>query len=94
MSKVKATTTYKLIEVASVCGVDQQTIEEFINSEWINPVNPDHLEFDEEDIERIKLIWELKVELGANDESIPIILHLIDELNHLHLGIKKQTLFF
>lgn len=88
---MKATITYKILEVAEECGVDQQTIENFIHFQWINPANPDHLEFDEEDIERIKLIWELKEELGVNDESIPIILHLIDELNHLHLGLKKNS---
>ena len=78
---------YQIAEAETLCGVDQNNIRYFIAEHWVTPLDPDKNRFDEEDIERIKLIWELK-DLGANDESIPIILHLIDQLNHLHRELR------
>ncbi|MBK7058392.1 MAG: hypothetical protein IPH52_25755 [Leptospiraceae bacterium] len=43
---------------------------------------------DKEDLDRILLIQDLKQEFGANDESIPIILHLIDQLRWTQTQIK------
>lgn len=45
---------------------------------------------DEEDIARARLIWELQKEFGVNDEAVPIILHLIDQLNRIHLEAKER----
>ena len=81
---MRATITFEISEAALECGIKQEAIIEFINSEWIQPVDPIHLLLDKEDIARIQLISELKENLGVNDESVPIILHLIDQLNHLH----------
>ena len=86
--KVKALTTYRLSEAADQCDLNPEIIQEFIAYEWICPADPAELKLDEEDIARIHLIKELIEDLGVNDESIPIILHLIDELNHLHLNLE------
>lgn len=86
---MKNTITFKLEDASLQCGVDTNTILEFISAEWIKPTDPIKLILDEEDIARIQLIWDLKRELGVNDESVPIILHLIDELNHLQLELKR-----
>lgn len=88
---MKVTTTYKIVEAADECGINPNIIEEYITYHWVNPADPKDLELDEEDLARIRLIWELKQDLGVNDESVPIILHLIDELNHLHLGLKNRN---
>ena len=45
---------------------------------------------DLEDLTRIHLIAELKHDFEVNDESIPIILHLIDQLNYLRNQIKSK----
>lgn len=82
---------FELNEAADKSGVNQEQIMKFISWEWITPAEPIDLKLDAEDIARIELIWELKYGLGVNDESIPIILHLVDELNHLHLLLKNQT---
>jgi chaperone modulatory protein CbpM len=81
---------FELREASIHCGINQEIIKQFIQYEWISPVDPSELKLDEEDIARILLIWELKQELGVNDEAVPIILHLIDELNHLHLLAKNK----
>lgn len=89
---MKTTLTFELIDAARRSGVNPEEIRHYIISEWINPSNPLELKLDEEDIARIQLIWDLKEQLGVNDEAVPVILHLIDELNHLHLKFKKYII--
>lgn len=84
---MKTITTFQILEVAKNCGVDQNVIKQFIQEEWIIPYDKKQLQLDEEDVERIKLIAELQ-DLGVNDEAIPIILHLIDQLNLYHQGLR------
>ena len=52
-----------------------------IESRWIEPVRSGEL--DDEDLARARLIRELMEDFGANAESIPIILHLLDQLYYL-----------
>ncbi len=76
---------FKLEEVATRCQIEPDIILRFVSHTWVHPIDSDNDLFDEEDIARIQLIYDLKETLGVNDESIPVILHLIDQLNHLHL---------
>ena len=71
---------YRLTEVENVCGVTRTTIIEFIRREWIVPAKAEPLELDDEDLARLRLIRELREDLGVNDEAIPVILHLLDQL--------------
>ncbi|MBC7538729.1 MAG: MerR family transcriptional regulator [Bacteriovorax sp.] len=82
--------TFEISEAANECGLNQEVILQFISSEWIQPIDPNNLLLDEEDIARIQLISELREELGVNDEGVPIILHLIDQLNHLHHKLTQK----
>ena len=77
----------KLLEVAQLFNINQEVIIQFINEEWIEPLDLSNLILDEDDLARIQLILELQEQLGVNNESVPIILHLIDQLNHLHLAL-------
>lgn len=80
--------TFQISEAATQCRLEVEEILHFIDCDWIIPVDRKKLLFDEDDIARIHLIAELKVKLGVNNEGVPIILHLIDQLNHLHLYLK------
>jgi len=80
---------YKVEEVAKLFGVKGEVIFNFVRREWIRPCAHATQEFDSEDIARVKLILELIEDFGVNDESVPIILHLIDQLHSLHLEIKN-----
>jgi hypothetical protein len=86
---VKSITIFKIGEAANTCGRDQEEILQFIDENWITPYDRIHLFLDEEDIERIKLITELQA-MGANDEAVPIILHLIDQLNLIQHGLHQN----
>ena len=73
----------RLEEICQEFGLSDHLIMEFIKQEWINPANTDDLLFDEEDTARIMLICDLRDEFGVNDEAVPIILNLVDQLNLL-----------
>lgn len=73
--------TFTLIEVLHLTGLDHETINSCIASDWISPLSIDSLDI--EDVARLQLIAELRNDFGANDESVPLILHLVDQLYHL-----------
>lgn len=71
----------KLEEVCTECGLELSRIEYFISSEWVSLADPGERMLDEEDIARVRLIVELQDRFGVNDEAIPIILNLIDQIH-------------
>lgn len=79
-------------DAANSCGVPSQDILFFIEQEWVLPAGGEELFFDSEDVARIHLISELRRDFGVNDESMPIILHLLDQLNRMHLELERFRL--
>jgi hypothetical protein len=80
---VKKIIVFQIEEVEQSCALSASEIHNFIKSEWIRPYDMEKLSFDTDDINRIKLISELQRQFQVNEESIPIILHLLDQINHL-----------
>jgi chaperone modulatory protein CbpM len=78
-----------LDQAAAQSGVPQDVIIRFVSESWITPADPQHQAFDEEDLARIRLIHDLIHTLGVNDEAVPVILHLVDQLNHLHIQLRE-----
>lgn len=78
-----------LEEASAYCRVPQEMILECIEEEWIRPSDMEGKLLDEEDLARVELIWELREDFGVNTEAIPIILHLIDQLNYVCLEFKR-----
>jgi len=76
-------------EASETCGISIALIIQYIEQDWINPIDWEHGILDEEDIARIRLINELKDDFGVNDEALPIILHLLDQINLLHRKIRE-----
>ena len=79
-----------LAETATQLGIANVLVIEMIELEWIVPMAEQF--FDEEDIARIQLILDLRNQFGANDEAIPLILHLVDQLCHLKCQMGKMQL--
>lgn len=69
---------YSVADACQETGLEASTFTVFIRQEWIHPGFPDGL--DDEDIARVRLIVELREKFGVNDEAVPIILHLADQL--------------
>lgn len=81
--------TFKLSDAALICKLAEEDVLFFLENDWLIPLDPINFIFDEEDIARIILISDLKEKLGVNDEGVPIILHLIDQLNHFHSVVDR-----
>ena len=71
-------TTFTVTEVSRLTGLGQEEITLWIEKEWVTPPEPSHL--DAEDLARLYLIKDMIYDFGANEEAIPIILHLVDQL--------------
>jgi len=81
---------HRLEEAAEKSGIDSEVLLHFIEWEWLHPADHTHPILDEEDIARARLIWQLQHDFGVNQEAIPIILHLIDQLNYFHIVLKNS----
>jgi chaperone modulatory protein CbpM len=86
---MKKAITFSFHEVSQEYSISEDHLEQFIIEEWITPYDEEEMLFDEEDIARMNLICELRDDLGVNDESIPIILKLLDQLHHVRGMVKK-----
>ena len=79
--------TFTLLEASEVTGLDQLVIGTWVSREWILPATADVL--DQEDIARLRLIHELQHDFGSNDEAIPLILHLVDQLCYFQEQLRR-----
>ena len=61
-----------------------------IRNRWVIPMDPDEGTLDQEDVTRLLLIRDLQLIMGVNDEAIPIILHLLDQLYWLKNQIRSR----
>lgn len=81
--------TIYLEKACRLSGVSEEVIFHFVQEKWIHPYKEESMEMDEEDLARIILIRDLKNIFGVNEESLAIILQLIDQLNRMHLELEK-----
>jgi chaperone modulatory protein CbpM len=80
---------FLLNEAARECGVEERVIVHFVQKQWIIPARP--TELDEQDVARARLIQELQEIFGVNDEGIPIILHLVDQLVSFQRSVRRYS---
>ena len=71
-------------EFLTSSGLEVQTLEFWIEQRWLIPEQTSAgVRFSDIDIARARLIRNLKDDLGANDEGIDVILHLLDQLHDM-----------
>jgi chaperone modulatory protein CbpM len=64
--------------------LDARAVEAWIAAGWLRPNgNSASREFSDIDLARARLIAELRGDLGLNDEAIPVVLDLIDQVHGL-----------
>jgi len=69
-------------------GLQVRTLELWIEQEWLVPEEtPTGIRFGDIDIARAQFIRELKNDIGANDEGIGVILHLVDQLHGMRRAL-------
>ena len=81
--------TFTYIEIEESTGLARGSLVIWIEREWIAPADPESQRLDEEDVARIRLIRELREDFGANDEAIPLILHLLDQICYLRSELAR-----
>lgn len=71
-------------------GLRVQTLELWIEQEWLVPEEtPAGDRFSDIDIARAHFIRELQADIGANDEGIGVILHLVDQLHGMRRALAE-----
>jgi chaperone modulatory protein CbpM len=77
-------------EFLTSSGLQVQTLEFWIEQQWLIPEEtPAGIQFTDIDIARAHLIQDLKNDLGANDEGIDVILHLMDQLHGMRRALAQ-----
>jgi chaperone modulatory protein CbpM len=72
--------------------LERETLEAWIQEEWLIPSrSTGELTFSDADIARAQLIRDLKNDLGVNDESVGVILNLVDQVHGLR-GVLSEVL--
>ena len=75
-------------EFRHAAHLDQQTLEVWIEEEWIIPQNAIDPRFSDIDLARAQLIRELMDDLGVNAEGVGVILNLVDQVHGLRAAVE------
>lgn len=75
------------LEIEATVGLDAEVVRKCVQEGWIKPVQEGV--FDEEDISRLLLIRDLTRDLGIENEAIPVILNLVDQIHFLKAALQK-----
>jgi chaperone modulatory protein CbpM len=71
-------------EFLSSTGLQVQTLEFWLEQRWLIPEQTSAgANFSDMDVARAHFIWDMKADLGVNDEGVDVILHLVDQLHGL-----------
>lgn len=67
--------------LAAVADLDAEVLQRWIDQGWVQPHRTQsNLLFDRSDVARVRLIYELHFDLSIEEESMPVVLSLMDQL--------------
>ena len=70
--------------------IEQAEVEAFVQQSWVMPLRQEEgYFFDLADKARIELIVELRRDMAVNDEAVPVILSLLDQLYGLRRTLSE-----
>ena len=72
-----------------VAGLQAEALRRWIANDWVRPVGgPAVYRFEDIDVARVRLIFTLRQDLSVDEEAVPVVLSLLDQLHdtrrHLH----------
>ncbi len=77
------------VVLTQVVGLDRGDLERWIDNDWVRPDGPDGAYvFREIDIARIRLIRELRDDMNINEEALPVVLLLLDQVYDLRRQLR------
>ena len=81
---------FSLQQVVTEVGVTETDLHLWIEQRWVLPnKQEDSFVFDDVDIARARLIRELRVDLMVNEEAIPVVLSLLDQVHALRRTLTR-----
>lgn len=82
---------YTIEEASELAGAEHGFVVHCLRAHWVVPAFPEESALDEVDVARLRLIRELVQDFGVNDEAVPVILHLLDQLHTLHEALGSSA---
>ncbi|MGF1630722.1 MAG: chaperone modulator CbpM [Kiloniellaceae bacterium] len=77
-------------EVLVHLDIGASELSAWIEQHWVLPVEADgDFFFDDTDVARVKLISELRNDLGVNEDAIPVVLRLLDQVYSLRRALAE-----
>jgi len=77
-----------LTEVVAATEIGEAEIVSWVEQAWVLPAEDSgHWLFDEADCARIALINDLRSAMGVNDEAVPLVLRLLDQVYALRAAL-------
>lgn len=74
----------------TVAGVERADVERWIANAWIRPDGePGSYRFHEIDVARVRLIIELRNDLGLEETALPVVLSLMDQLYETRRQVRR-----
>ena len=65
----------------TVIGLDLEDLRRWIDYAWVRPDGqPGHYRFHDIDVARLRLIVQLRDDLGVDEAALPVVLSLLDQL--------------
>lgn len=79
-------------DVVSEIEVGAAELTIWIEQHWVLPVEEDgNFLFDSTDVARCRLIAELRRDMGVNEEAMPVVLRLLDQVYGLRRALADLT---
>ena len=81
---------FTLQQVITEVGVTETDLQLWIDQRWVLPHRRENdFVFDDVDLARARLIRELRVDLMVNEEAIPVVLSLLDQVHALRRTLTR-----
>lgn len=66
---------------ATIAGLNAGDLQRWISNEWVRPDGgPGAYRFQDIDVARLRLIVQLRNDMGLDEEALPVVLSLLDQL--------------
>lgn len=77
------------VVVSQTSGLRRRDLERWITNSWVRPDgSPDGWVFHEIDVARVRLIQTLRDELDVDEEALPVVLSLLDQIYDLRRRLR------
>lgn len=81
---------FTMQQVVREVGITESDLLLWIEQRWVLPSRTDNeFLFDDVDLARARLIRELRTDMMVNEEAIPVILSLLDQIHSLRRALAR-----